>query len=129
METLMKILDNGNLEITIPVVLRYKAGRKRILGPEPTDVTESLRQALVRGFRWQQFIDEGKFANIKELSDTIGKDPSQIARAIRLTRLSPNIIHRILVGDLPSGLSIARLRQLLPVRWWEQEAMLLPNEK
>lgn len=58
----------------------------------------------------------------------MGQDTSQIARAIRLTRLSPTIIHRIVTGDIPAGLTQARLRGLLPTRWWEQEAILLKEE-
>ena len=110
-----KLLDDGNLEITIPVVLRSLQGRKRIVAPDTsTDACENILLALARGRRWQKFIDDNQFTNIRELADTIGKDPSQIARAIRLTRLSPTIIHRAIVGDLPPSVSLAKLRTNLP---------------
>ena len=80
---------------------------------------------IARGLCWQRLIDEGRFANIKELATAIGKDPSQIARAIRLTRLSPAIVHRVVVGEIPDGLSLARLRGDLPVKWSEQEDVLV----
>ena len=119
------ILENGNLEVTIPIALRSSQGRKQIITPDGTESSHSLLTALARGRRWQRLIDEGKFANIKELATAIGKDPSQIARAIRLTRLSPAIVHRIIVGDTPDGISLARLRGDLPVKWSEQEEMLV----
>ena len=119
------ILENGNLEVTIPIALRSRQGRKQIITPDGTESSRSLLAALARGRRWQRLIDEGKFANIKELATAIGKDPSQIARAIRLTRLSPAIVHHIIVGDTPDGLSLARLRGDLPVKWSEQEEMLV----
>ena len=125
MNIVSRILDNGNLEITVPVVMRCMAGRKRIIAPDKPEGNESLMLALARGLRWQALIDEGKFANIKELATAIGKDPSQIARAIRLTRLSPAIVHRIIVGDTPDGISLAKLRGDLPVKWSEQERMLM----
>ena len=128
MNIVSRILDNGNLEITVPVVMRSMAGRKRIIAPDKPEGNESLMLALARGLRWQALIDEGKFANIRELAGTVGQDTSQIARAIRLTRLSPTIIHRIVTGDIPAGLTQARLRGLLPTRWWEQEAILLKEE-
>ena len=119
------ILENGNLEVTIPIALRSRQGRKQIITPDGAESSRSLLSALARGRRWQRLIDEGRFANIKELATAIGKDPSQIARAIRLTRLSPAIVHRIIVGDTPDGLSLARLRGDLPVKWSEQEEMLV----
>lgn len=125
-----RILENGNLEITIPIALRSLRGRKRVVTPDAeADGHDAILTALARGLRWQRLIDEGRFANIKELATSIGKDPSQIARAIRLTRLSPAIVHRIIVGDIPDGLSLARLRGDLPVKWNEQEEMLMKRER
>ncbi len=123
------ILENGNLEVTIPIALRSRQGRKQIITPDGAESSRSLLAALARGLRWQRLIDEGRFANIKELARFIGKDPSQIARAIRLTRLSPVIVHRIIVGDTPDGISLAKLRGDLPVKWSEQEAMLGEADK
>ena len=120
-----RILENGNLEITIPIALRSLRGRKRVIAPdEETNGQEVILTALARGLRWQRLIDEGRFANIKELATAIGKEPSQIARAIRLTRLSPVIVHSVIVGDIPEGLSLAKLRGDLPVKWSEQEEVL-----
>ena len=77
-----RILENGNLEITIPIALRSLRGRKRVVAPDAeADGHDAILTALARGLRWQRLIDEGKFANIKELATAIGKDPSQIADA------------------------------------------------
>lgn len=121
-----RILENGNLKITIPIALRSLRGRKRVVAPDAeADGNDAILTALARGRRWQRLIDEGRFASIKELATAIGKDPSQIARAIRMTRLSPAIVHRIIVGDTPDGISLARLRGDLPVKWSEQEEVLV----
>lgn len=39
---------------------------------------------------------------------------------LRLTSLAPDIIEAILRGDEPDGLSLAKLRNNLPVRWDKQ---------
>ena len=125
-----RILENGNLEITIPIALRSLRGRKRVIAPdEETNGQDVILTALARGLRWQKFIDEGRFANIKELARSIGKDPSQIARAIRLTRLSPAIVYRIVINDIPDGLSLGKLRGDLPVKWGEQAEVLIMQSK
>ena len=124
-----RILENGNLEITIPIALRSLCGRKRVIAPdEENNGQDIILTALARGLRWQKLIDEGHFANIKNLARFIGKDPSQIARAIRLTRLSPALVHRIIVRDTPEGISLAKLGDL-PVKWSEQEEMLMKRER
>ena len=121
-----RILENGNLETTIPIALRSLRGRKRVIAPdEESNGHDAIRTAMARDLRWQKLIDEGRFANIKELARFIGKDPSQIARAIRLMRLSPAIVHRIVINDIPDGLSLGKLRGDLPVKWDEQETVLM----
>ena len=101
-------------------------GRKRVIAPdEEADGHDVILTALARDLRWQRLIDEGRFANLKEFARFIGKAPSQIARAIRLTRLSPAIVHRMVVNDIPDGLSLGKIRGDLPVKWGEQEAVLM----
>ncbi len=123
---LNKILENGNLEVTIPVVLRHISGRKRIILPSgETDGNTNLALCVARGLRWQKYIDEGKYKNIKELARALGKDPAIIARTIRLTALSPEIIHRIIVGDVPRCMTMNVLRSAIPSLWDEQKKELL----
>ena len=41
-------------------------------------------------------IDEGGFKNIDELANELGIDSGAVARTIRLTLLSPKVIHKII---------------------------------
>lgn len=76
-----RILENGSLEITIPIALRSLRGRKRVIAPdEENNGQDVILTVLARGLHWQRLIDEGRLANIKELARFIGKDSSQIAR-------------------------------------------------
>ena len=72
---------------------------------------------------WQKMIDEGKFSNIKDLAATVGVDSGLISRTIRLTLLSPKIIHKLLSGEL--DLSWDSCRRSFPDSWAEQEKVLL----
>jgi len=44
---------------------------------------------------------------------------------MRLALLSPEIIHRIIAGNIPKSLTIRKLREALPMRWDEQKRKLL----
>lgn len=80
--------------------------------------------SIARAFRWQQYIDQGKFKNIAELAKAVGQDRSLVARTLRLMFLSPKVIHKIVIGDI-GNLSLAKLRQSVPKVWEEQEKMLM----
>ena len=106
----IEVLENGNVRVTIPLIFKIAGGRTRIFTPDSA-----------RAFRWQKMIDEGKFSNIKDLAATVGVDSGLISRTIRLTLLSPKIIHKLLSGEL--DLSLDSCRRSFPDSWAEQEKM------
>jgi hypothetical protein len=59
----------------------------------------------------------------KECGDTSSHPQygSGVARFLRLTSLAPEIVERILDGDEPEGMSLAKLRNDWSVVWQEQE--------
>ena len=108
--------------MTIPLIFKIAGGRTRIFTPDSEHVEYTpVQLALARAFRWQKMIDEGKFSNIKDLAATVGVDSGLISRTIRLTLLSPKIIHKLLSGEL--DLSLDSCRRSFPDSWAEQEKM------
>ena len=89
----VEILENGNIKITIPMVFRCRAGRKRIV-TEDSDATliDPVITNIARAFRWQALIDKGKFSNVHELARAIGKDEAYVSRIIRLTLLGSSTV-------------------------------------
>ena len=117
-----KILENGHLQVIVPVKFRTISSRHRMLVPGATvDGTEPLALALARAFRWQKYIDEGKFKNSVALAEAIGQDKSVVAKILRLRFLSPAIVHRIVTGDIPRSLTLKDLRTSFSDVWSEQE--------
>ena len=126
---LRKILENGHLQVVVPVRFRTISARHRMLLPGTTvDGTEPLALALARAFRWQKFIDEGKFKNITELAKAIGQDKSVVATTMRLRFLSPAIVHRIVTGDIPRSLTLKDLKTSFSDVWCEQEERWIGGE-
>ena len=121
----VKVLENGNVKLSIPMSFRNCSGRKRIVTPETEQsLAEPLLINLARAFRWQTLIDAGQFANVHELATAVGKDYAYVARVLRLTLLAPEIVHAILTGILPEGIGVEDLRQSMPVLWSEQKKLL-----
>lgn len=119
-------LENGNLRVRLPVVLRCRGDRRRMvpLDNEPAQET-SLATMLALAWSWQKSIDDGCYPNGKELADALGIDRSRSSRTLRLAMLSPRIVHRIVSGDVPPTLTVLRLRESIPLDWEEQERELL----
>ena len=128
-----RIFDGKNqvLIVDIPMRLKKRGGRRRIVVPERLqsadtkhDYSESLALAITRAHRWKELIDSGKFASISELAQAIGLDVSYAARLFRLTFLAPDIIEAILDGREPDGLSMRILAKPISGDWREQREEL-----
>jgi len=115
------VLANGNVLVSIPITLRESAGRKQIITDQKKFKAENdpIVLNIARGFYWQEMIDSGKITNIRELAKIMNVNESYVGRTIRLTMLSPEIIHRAIRGTLPEDISLAKLYKL-PDRWEEQ---------
>ncbi len=125
-QTKIEKLENGNIRVTIPLIFRAMANRRKIVVPEEDGQGhDPLVLAIARGRRWQALIDEGRFANARELARHIGRDPGNVSGLIRLSMLAPEVIHRIISGQYPSTLTLEKLRGQIPEIWDEQVAELL----
>ena len=120
----IKVLENGNVLVTVPITLRFRSGRKRVVFPENDSVTvDPLVMNLARAFCWQKLIDSGVYRNAGELAKAIGKDHEFVARTARLTLLAPEIIHAILAGTLQRNIPIENFRKEMPTRWEDQKKL------
>ena len=125
------VADGDNILIRIPMRFKKRGGRKEIIAPEGLDsaflatgpAQEAIVTALARAQRWQQMLDAGKVASVTELADRLEVDRSYASRIMRLNLLAPDIVEAILAGREPSGLSLAKLTQTLPVLWGEQREL------
>lgn len=114
-------LENGNLKITVSLIFRTSANRRKIIiKDDPYGGDETLLQGIARGRRWQTYIDEGRFINATELARSLGRDPGRVASTLRLAMLAPEAIHRFVQGNYPSKITLEFLRGPVPELWDEQ---------
>ena len=120
----VKVLDNGNILMTVPISFRFRSGRKRVIFPENDTLgIDPLVMNLARAFRWQALIDSGFYRNIADLAAAAGKDPAFVAGMIRLTLLAPEIVHAILAGTLQKSIPMEKLCKEIPSRWEDQKKL------
>jgi hypothetical protein len=127
-----------SVTVVVPMTLRRRAQRKAIIGPDgvplqmaaaapPTATTAgdpALVKALARAFRWRRLLEDGRYASLGELAAAEKVDRSHLARLLRMTLLSPEIVETILDGQHSERLTLAVLREGVPAEWGEQKLVL-----
>lgn len=117
----------GTMTVQIPIVLKRRGGRKRIVTPSGApsapvqghQLGDTLIRALARAHRWRRMLESGRFGSLTELAAAEKVNQSYLCRTLRLTLLAPQIIEAALNGsrDLPN---IAELGRPFPLEWQHQ---------
>ncbi len=123
--------ENGGLRIRVPMALKRRGGRKEIVVSQglprrrrATPQTHSaLVLAIIRGHRWKELLESGRYPSIDALAAWMGVNSSYAGRHLNLTLLAPDIVAAILLGREPNGLTLGRLFRL-PMGWEEQRRRL-----
>jgi hypothetical protein len=121
--------DGRTITVRVPISIRKRGGRKLILAPDETNVTEApvcrhidnaVVKAIARAFRWREMLENGMFTTIREIAHAEKLNETYVGRLLRLTLLGPNIIETILAGRQPPQLQLNALTQEFPVEWDQQ---------
>ncbi len=102
----------------IPMGLKKKGNKCTVVEPEGK-TNNALLKAVVRAHLWKRQLEEGEYANIKELSKKINIGTRRIQQILRLNYLAPKIKEDIVNGRQPRGLKLADLGEI-PMLWSEQ---------
>lgn len=117
--------EGETIHIRIPIKMRSRAGRKLIVLPDAApSAQESLVRSVARAYQWQALLDSGDVRSVAALAALFHIDHSYVARTLRLSGLSPEIVEMIANGDEPNGLSLRQLMKGFPTRWDEQKTEL-----
>lgn len=119
------ILPNGNVLVRVPFSIRRVSNRRRVFVPEATvESVASIVARIEQARKWAAMLEAGEAAGPKALADELGMDRSNFVRELSLATLSPKIVRRLLEGNPPPDLTLAKLRGLRTVVWSEQERAL-----
>ncbi len=118
------IPDTVTLHVPFRVVKR--GGRKEMQLPEgatqPRRADSTLVKALARAFRWKRMLESGEFSSISELAEKEDITFTYMARLMRLSLLSPDIVDAIMAGRQHPDITLANLVDPFPLDWNEQHA-------
>ena len=119
-------LQGGELEVTIPIRLRYD-GHKTVIhlpedAPPPLDAAtmNPMQKALVQGMRFRDAIETGEAKSVSDLARKARMERVFLFHSLELANLAPDIVKAILDGSVPEGFTLNRLRKGIPDDWDEQ---------
>jgi hypothetical protein len=120
--------------VTLHVSFRVmkRGGRKEMQLPNgaapPRRMDNTLVKALARAFRWKRMLESSLYGSISELADNEGIAFTYMARLMRLSLLSPEIVDAIMNGHQPPCIALANLMEPFPVCWEEQRKRWLQSD-
>jgi hypothetical protein len=123
--------DTGSLRIRVPMALKRRGGRKEIVVSEglphrrrsAPHIQSALVLAIIRGHRWKELLESGRYASIDALAARMGVGSSYVGRHLNLALLAPDIVEAVLMSQEPDGLSLEKLCRA-PMAWEEQRQVL-----
>ncbi len=115
------------ITIHVPFRVVKRGGRKEMVLPEGAaqarKLDNTLVKALARAFRWKRMLESGEFASISELAEKEGIAFTYMARLMRLSLLSPELVDAVMDGRHPANITLANLMDPFPADWKEQHAL------
>ena len=122
--------ENDAYRLSVPVRLKRCGLETRLVldngGPPPAHhrSIRAIQDTLAKALAWNEALMHGKVDSVNTLAKREGVDQRHIARQLKLGWLAPDIIESITRGDIPSTVSLTRLKKGFPLEWEEQRKVL-----
>jgi len=121
-------MSNQTLRVVIPLALRRKNRRPKILPPaerQPVDARTQDRHILRvigRAHAWRRRMDAGEFTTLQDLAEHVGLSDRQVSKILRLSYLAPDVLETLLIKRTPPAVSLVRLVEIARLPWSKQAA-------
>jgi hypothetical protein len=102
---------DDTIRVVIPLTIRRRNGRPKILPPEGVEALRArshaphILKALGRAWAWRRKLESGEVATAGELAKIEGVTERFVSRTMRLAYLSPDVLERLIIARQPTPLS------------------------
>lgn len=117
---------SNTIRVVIPLAIRRRNGRPKVLPPENVAALQSRAQdphiikALGRAWAWRRRLESGEVATAGDLAKLEGITERFVSRTMRLAYLSPEVLERMLVGREPPATTWNDLVKTASTAWSKQ---------
>ena len=113
------------IRVVIPLTIRRRNGRPKILPPEDTGAENRAQEphvlrAIARAWSWRRQLETGAASTIHDIATAEKVTDRYVSRMMRLAYLSPNVLERLVIGRVPPAPSLNDLTAVAERPWAEQ---------
>ena len=122
---------SGTLRVVIPLAIRKRNGRPKILPPADMEVAEPANQgphilrAVARAWGWRRKLETGTMTTLQDIAAAEKISGRFVGRMMRLAYLSPDVLERLVTQREPAALSLNDLVTVADLPWPEQAAIVV----
>jgi hypothetical protein len=112
--------------LVIPLTLRKRNGRSKILPPKDVGLPGSLSRhphvlrAIARAWKWRRQLEEGEASTLQDMAGKEGVSERFIGRMIRLAYLAPAVLEALVVKRRAPAIPINEMVEVAKLPWGEQ---------
>ena len=120
----------STIRVVIPLKLKHRNGRPRIVPPDNSDAVEPdaqephLLRAIARAWDWRRQLERGDVTTIHDIAAVEKVSDRFVGRMLRLAYLSPTVLEQLLLYRRPCALSITDLAAAAELPWGEQNKIV-----
>ena len=104
--------STGTIRVVIPLTIRKRNGRPKILPPDDVIAREGRNQdphvlsAIARAWSWRRQLETGAVSTILDIAAAEKVSDRFVGRMIRLAYLSPSVLETLVITRKPPAISI-----------------------
>lgn len=119
-------MTDTTIRVLIPLAVRRKNGRPKILPPADHGPTEARMQdahvlrAIARAWNWRRRLERGETSTIQDIATAEKVTDRFVSRMVRLAYLAPDVLEKLLIHRIPPALSLNDLMAVADQAWEKQ---------
>lgn len=119
-------MTENTIRVVIPLTIRRKNGRPKILPPADHTPAEARMQdahvlrAIARAWNWRRRLERGEASTIADIAAADNVSDRFVSRMMRLAYLAPEVLEKLLIHRIPPALSLNDLMAVADLPWAEQ---------
>lgn len=119
-------MSNKTVRVFVPLTIRRRNGRPKILPPENALEAEirgqdpHILKALGRAWAWRRRLETGEAATAGDIAKAERVTDRFVSRTMRLAYLSPDVLERLLLQRERPSISVLELIEATYLPWARQ---------
>lgn len=119
-------MTDNTIRVVIPLAVRRKNGRPKILPPADHGFTEARMQdahvlrAIARAWNWRRKLERGEASTLQDIAIAEKVTDRFVSRIMRLAYLGPDVLEKLLIHRMPPALALNDLIAAGSLPWAEQ---------